>query len=150
MDIDLMNIEERLLSPLARVTAQAVGIAGLIALMRHYAGQEVLVPVTPDGSDKLNAVLSYEQRAALVARYENKTDRRLYIPKEDRILSQARAAQVRRLRAEGLSGAEVARRLNLSRRWVVYLTGAERREQESAQGDLFSGGLDSAQGDRSS
>lgn len=138
--IDASLIDERQLSPVARLTAQAVGLDGLLALMEAYAGQEIMVPLTPDGSEKLNAILSHEQRCALVKKYENKADRRLYVPKEDRLISQARAELVRTLRAEGLSGAEVARQLNLSRRWVVHLTGQERREQESGQGDLFAEG----------
>lgn len=138
--IDASTIDERQLSPLARVTAQAVGIEGLVSLIVAYGGSEIMIPQTPDGSEKLNAVLSYEQRCALILAHETKADKRLYVPKDDRLVAQVRAAQVRKLRAEGLSGAEVARQLNLSRRWVVHLTGQERREQESGQGDLFAEG----------
>jgi hypothetical protein len=132
--IDPSAIDERQLSPVARLTAQAVGLDGLLALMAAYAGQEIMVPLTPDGSEKLNAILSHEKRCALVQRYQDKTDRRLYIPKQDRILSQLRAEQVRALRAEGLSGTEVARRMNLSRRWVVHLSGDA---DDDNQGELF-------------
>jgi len=132
-----LPIDERQLSPVSRLTAQAIGIDGLLALMREYAGRELVVPIEPDGSDRLNAILSAEQRAALVKQYECKTDRRLYVPKADRIIARARAEQARSLRAEGLSGAEVARRLNLSRRWVVQITSQARREDDNDQGDLF-------------
>jgi len=116
------HVDNAHLSPLARIVAEAIGNDGLQALMRAFPGQEVNIPESPDASQKLNAVLTPAQRAALLELFKYRPERRFYVPGAYRNLAKDRAAKVRELRAAGLSAAEVARQVGLSRRRVVTLS----------------------------
>jgi len=93
MNFDTIDIDEKLLSPLTRIFAQAIGLPQTLALIKARGGTQIRIPVEPELSSELSKIITRESIAKLSARYGGQ---RFDLPKDDRATRQIRDMAIRK------------------------------------------------------
>lgn len=128
----MTELDESLLPGILRDIAALIGLPGMLALVEHYGGVRLYVPVRFDPDHALVKVLGHGAAAKLIEQYGGLDH--FDVPRAVRAIDAVRNAAIRAEYGE-LSQGQLARRYRLTERQIRnILAGAE---QDDGQADLF-------------
>lgn len=112
-----------------------IGIGETIELMRAFGGSDVKFPRT-ERVGNLNKFLKPDSIKKIVAHFQGSRE---YIPNLRRTLARTRAIRIHELHEAGYNNYEIARQMQVSRRWVqrVLQTTKPKADEVTQQLPLF-------------
>lgn len=135
-DFDLVDVDQ--LPPQMRELVRTIGLSETIALLEARGGIPTYIPRQPTGNSELNAFLSAESVAKLVAKWPGET---LDIPMPTKLVTQLKnRAIIEATVNQGVPGRQAARQYGVTYRWVKILKRKAREDIDDGQRDLFDAG----------
>ncbi|MDO9104913.1 MAG: Mor transcription activator family protein [Methylovulum sp.] len=115
---ELAQVDVNRLPPQARVIIRLIGIEDAWALLSHFGGKDINIPMGKRPGTLLYQAIPEASAAALINAFAGK---RLALPTTDKIVRQIRDHRIHHAKAQGETTRALARRFHLTRRSIILI-----------------------------